>query len=133
MKDATSTLPTASAQACGPPCSATRSAAAPRRAGVVPEQGVADRLAGGVEGDHPVLLAGDRDRVGALEQPLGRRVARARSQARGSTSVPGGCGAGLLRDDRAVVGVDEDGFGGLGGGVHAEDERHDSYLVRDLN
>ena len=47
------------------------------------------------------------------------------SQARGSTSVPGGWAAVPLLDDRAVVGVHQQRFGRLGGGVHAEDEGHD--------
>ena len=81
----------------------------------------------------PCCCPATRDRAGALEQAGAGRASNAPSQARGSTSVPGGCGADLLRDDRAVVGIDEEGLGRLGGGVHAEDERHPSYLVRDLN
>ena len=82
-------------------------------AGVVPEQGVAHRLAVGVEGDHAVLLAGDGDRVGPLEQAVGRVVD-------GAEPGPGiDLGAGRVRsrayvDDAPVVGVDEERLGRLG-------------------
>ncbi len=93
------------------------------RAGVVPEEGVAHRCAGRVQRHHAVLLAGDRDRVGAVEQAVGRLV---------DGTQPGprvDLGARRVRrrtrlDDLAAVGVHQEGLGRLGGGVDAQNESH---------
>ena len=93
---------------------------------VVPEQRVADDGAVLVEADHAVLLAADRQR-GDVVQPAGGRggrLAKRRRQARGSTSVPSGCGARPGADQRAGVGVADDDLAGLGGGVDPGDEGH---------
>ncbi len=100
-----------------------------RRAHVVPQQGGPHRLAPVVQGDQAVLLPADRHRGGlvrrvtALAQGLAQRVpplARIALAAR-----PRGDGVRRLaaRHDPAGGRVDDQRLGGLGGRVHADDER----------
>jgi hypothetical protein len=94
-----------------------------RGPGVVPQQRVAHRLPGLVQGDHAVLLPSDRDRVGALDQPVGGHRQRVQPGARihlGARRVR----SRALADHGAVVGVEEQRLGGLRRGVDAEDEGH---------
>ena len=94
VNDATGTDPTASAHARGPPRLGDQPGGLRGRPVVVPEQGRADDLAAVVERDVAVLLGPDRDGVDVVQAAGVRRgLRRARSQACGSTSVPGGCGA----------------------------------------
>ena len=120
VMDATSTLPSSSAQAAGPPISSTSSAGLRRRAGVVPQQGVAHHGAVLVERDHPVLLAPDGDRGGLREEGPGGVVERGEPGPRVHLG-PVRVGGAALREDLAGAGVDEERLGGLGGGVDAQD------------
>ena len=97
VNEATGTLPTVSAQKSAPR-SATRPRGLRRAAGVVPQQRVEDRPGVGVEGEHAVLLGGDRDRrdagelgaAGRLEGgPPALGVDRRAVGVRGATAAPG--------------------------------------------
>ena len=106
----------------GPPSSATSVGGGAGRAGVVPEQGRPDDGAGGVQGDHAVLLAADR------RSPRRRRAARPRSPSRtprahtaGSTSVRVRVRRGAGPQHRAGLRVADDDLRGLGRAVDAGD------------
>ncbi len=100
VKLATGTLPHALAHAPGTE-RGDQLVGVGRRLGVVPQLGRAQHLAGGVERDQTVLLAGDGDRrraVAAERRPPRRRPSRRPpTSRRGSCSlrggVVGGCGA----------------------------------------
>ncbi|GAA3292118.1 hypothetical protein GCM10020295_10580 [Streptomyces cinereospinus] len=100
-----------------------------RRAHVVPQQGGPDRLAPVVQGDETVLLAADGDRGGlvggftALAQCLAQRVPPLPR-----ITLPAGAGGDRVRrlparHDLPGGRVDDQRLGGLGGRVHADDER----------
>ena len=94
-----------------------------------------DGQAVGVEGDHAVLLAGDRDGGGLAAPVADHGVAGVQPAAR-VDSGPWRMRRGALREHCAVVGVDEHGLGGLRRGVDADDASgagHISGLVRVMN
>ena len=74
-----------------------------------------------VEGHHAVLLATDRDAVGAVEEGAGRIVEGLQPGARVDRRARRMGGA-VLVDDTAVRSVHEHRLGRLGGGVDAEDK-----------
>ncbi len=125
VNDATSTDPTASAHACGPPELLGQVGGGLRGPGVVPQQGVADHGAVVGEADHAVLLPADRDR-GAVIDAVGlggRRVERVDPVPRVDLGAVG-VGAPPLAHDGAGLGVDDQDLAGLRGGVDPRYQRH---------
>ena len=102
-----------------------------RRTGVVPEQGVADDAALGVEHDHAVLLPADRDGLDAVESAgVGeRREQRAPPRGGihlGAVGVRGTAGA----HERPGRGIPDHDLARLRRRVDAGDERHGASSVR---
>jgi len=101
-----------------------------RRAGVVPQQCRPHDRAGFVEGDHSVLLPGDRDRRDIV-QPSGlldgvdERVPPCCGVDLSAGGVAGGTGA----QQRPGVGVPDDDLAGLGGRVDAGYQRRHCCLL----
>jgi hypothetical protein len=104
------------------------------RSHVVPEDGVAYGDVRRVEDDHAVLLPTDRNGAGPVQEPRARPVERGEPGARVDRGAVG-MGRGLLRDDLAGRGVDEERLGRLGGRVDAQHKvsSHATGLVRHLN
>ena len=107
VKLATGTQPDGVGPACGPPQLGDQVGGGAGGAGVVPQQRVADDLAGLVERDHAVLLAADADRRDAVQSPPASATPRCSAchQCAGSTSVAVGMRGAALPHDLTGVGV----------------------------